>query len=199
MSANCSVRISRVVSSPVGDWVFECCERGLHHLKLAPEVTNENFLQRGSKEVNVVEGGGKGEDDSCEKAADSVARWLRDYFAASSDKENVPSRIQPAEICPAVFRQEKSGSGDRQSFRQRAWEVLMKDVPFGSTVSYGELAKMCGSPGASRAMGSAMANNPISLLVPCHRVVTSGGAPGNYSKKTKNDVKVWLLRHEGTL
>ena len=56
-------------------------------------------------------------------------------------------------------------------FRQRVWLTLQERVGFGQTTSYGELAKLCGKGGAGRAVGSAMANNPISLIVPCHRVV----------------------------
>ena len=56
-------------------------------------------------------------------------------------------------------------------FRQRVWLTLQERVGFGQTTSYGELAKLCGKEGAGRAVGSAMANNPISLIVPCHRVV----------------------------
>ena len=53
--------------------------------------------------------------------------------------------------------------------------------------------------GASRAVGTAMSNNPISIIVPCHRVIKSDGQLGNYAKGCRNNVKKWLLNHEGAL
>lgn len=73
----------------------------------------------------------------------------------------------------------------------------LSSVPFGETVSYRDLAERTGNPGASRAVGSAMATNPIPIVVPCHRVLRTGGALGGYGGGL--DTKVWLLRHEGAL
>lgn len=64
-------------------------------------------------------------------------------------------------------------------FQVRVWRALLR-VPPGATVTYGELAEAAGSPGAARAVGSAMAANPIAVLVPCHRVVRGGGGLGGY-------------------
>jgi len=55
------------------------------------------------------------------------------------------------------------------------------------------------SLGASRAVGTAMSNNPLSILVPCHRVIKSDGRPGNYGKSTRNEIKQWLLDFEGVM
>ena len=68
----------------------------------------------------------------------------------------------------------------RSPFRRRVLETLRRDVPWGETVTYGELAEMAGTPGAARAVGTAMARNPVPLAVPCHRVVASGGRIGGY-------------------
>ncbi len=54
-------------------------------------------------------------------------------------------------------------------------------VPYGSTVSYGEIARRVGRPGACRAVGRAMASNPIPIIIPCHRVVRADGGLGGYS------------------
>lgn len=56
---------------------------------------------------------------------------------------------------------------------------------------------MCGNARACRAVGMAMRNNQISLIMPCHRVIQSGGKVGNYSGGQKNKIKEWLLKHEG--
>src|SRR5512135_666218 len=64
-------------------------------------------------------------------------------------------------------------------FQRRVWEAL-REIPRGETLTYGELAARLGLPGAARAVGAACGANPISLLIPCHRVVRAGGAPGGY-------------------
>jgi methylated-DNA-[protein]-cysteine S-methyltransferase len=81
-------------------------------------------------------------------------------------------------------------------YRREVLEAL-SEVPYGETVSYKDLAVRTGNPGASRAVGGAMATNPIPIVVPCHRVLRSGGALGGYGGGI--DVKVWLLRLEGAL
>ena len=83
-----------------------------------------------------------------------------------------------------------------ERFSQSAWKSMRKVAP-GKTISYAELAKKSGSPDAIRAAGSACARNLIALVVPCHRIVRSGGALGNYAYGL--DAKEWLLRHEGAL
>jgi methylated-DNA-[protein]-cysteine S-methyltransferase len=65
-------------------------------------------------------------------------------------------------------------------FQRRAWEAL-RSIPWGATVTYGELAAALGRPGAARAVGAAVARNPIAILVPCHRVVGANGAPTGYA------------------
>jgi methylated-DNA-[protein]-cysteine S-methyltransferase len=73
-------------------------------------------------------------------------------------------------------------------------------VPFGSTVSYGELARRSGNASASRAVGGIMANNPLPVIVPCHRVVRTGGAIGGFAgARHAVATKRWLLTHEGVL
>ncbi len=66
------------------------------------------------------------------------------------------------------------------TFQKAVWETLLK-IPYGSTLSYAEEAKMFGNPKATRAVASANAKNPISILIPCHRVISSNGSIGGYS------------------
>ena len=84
----------------------------------------------------------------------------------------------------------------KKDFRQKVLLVLKNQVKFGETISYGDLARLSGSPKAAQAVGSAVSNNPISFVIPCHRVIKSDGSIGNYSKGTKNGVKEWLLNFE---
>ena len=80
------------------------------------------------------------------------------------------------------------------TFSQSAWKAMRK---VRGTISYSELADRAGSPAAVRAAGSACAKNAIVLVVPCHRIVKTGGNLGNYAYGLNK--KVWLLRHEGAL
>lgn len=79
-------------------------------------------------------------------------------------------------------------------FQRKIWEETRK-IPFGQTVSYGELARHAGKSGSGRAVGTAMARNPLPLLIPCHRVIGSDGGLHGFGGGL--DVKKWLLRHEG--
>lgn len=81
-------------------------------------------------------------------------------------------------------------------FQQRVWAAL-RQIPPGSTRTYGELARYLNS--APRAVGQACRRNPIPIVIPCHRVVAQDGA-GGYSGATSGpelDIKRWLLTHEG--
>ena len=82
------------------------------------------------------------------------------------------------------------------TFYQSVWKEMRK-VPVGKTWSYSDLAKRAGSASAVRAVGTACSSNLIAAIVPCHRIVKSGGSIGNYAYGVK--VKEWLLKHEGAL
>ena len=81
-------------------------------------------------------------------------------------------------------------------FSQAAWKAMRK-VKSGKVLSYADLAERAGSPSAVRAAGSACAKNAIALVIPCHRIVKTGGALGNYAYGLSK--KEWLLAHEGAL
>lgn len=81
-------------------------------------------------------------------------------------------------------------------FSQAAWKAMRK-IKAGKMLSYADLAQRAGSPAAVRAAGTACAKNAIVVVVPCHRVVKTGGALGNYAYGLS--AKEWLLRHEGAL
>lgn len=83
--------------------------------------------------------------------------------------------------------------GGGTEFQQRAWAAL-RDIPPGQTRTYGQMAALLGKPHAARAIGSANALNPISLVVPCHRLVGSTGALTGYGGGVER--KRWLLEHE---
>lgn len=78
-------------------------------------------------------------------------------------------------------------------FQLRAWQVL-RAIPFGQTVTYAQQALALGSPAAARAVGAADGRNPLSIVVPCHRVVATGGALTGFAGGLR--AKEWLLAHE---
>lgn len=78
-------------------------------------------------------------------------------------------------------------------FQLRVWRAL-QDIPYGETISYGELAHRIGVPSASRAVGVANAHNPISVIVPCHRVIGADGSLTGYGGGLSR--KRWLLELE---
>ena len=78
-------------------------------------------------------------------------------------------------------------------FQRRVWQVLRQVKP-GAVISYGDLARRAGSPGAARAAGAACGSNPIAVVIPCHRAVGANGSLTGYGGGMER--KRWLLRHE---
>ena len=78
-------------------------------------------------------------------------------------------------------------------FQESAWMVL-RTIPYGRTISYGQQARQLGDPNKARAVGAANGKNPLSIVVPCHRVIGSGGQLTGFAAGL--DVKSWLLDHE---
>src|SRR5262249_46216556 len=81
-------------------------------------------------------------------------------------------------------------------FQQRVWQELAR-IPFGTTITYAELAQRVGNPSATRAVGHANGRNPISIIVPCHRVIGADGKLTGYGGGI--DKKQWLLAWEQNL
>jgi methylated-DNA-[protein]-cysteine S-methyltransferase len=78
-------------------------------------------------------------------------------------------------------------------FQKRVWNGLL-GIPYGATISYGELARRLGNPAASRAVGLANGSNPIAIIIPCHRVIGGSGKLTGYGGGLEN--KRWLLDFE---
>lgn len=153
--------------SPLGRLVLAATAEGLLSVSFhEPAVALEPVTQRVSRRV--VEHRGR---------LDTVRRELDEYFEGR--RATFDLRL------------------DRRLSRGFRANVLseLERVRFGETVSYAELALRAGNPKASRAVGSAMATNPIPIVVPCHRVLRTGGKLGGYAGGL--DAKRWLLDHEG--
>jgi methylated-DNA-[protein]-cysteine S-methyltransferase len=118
--------------------------------------------------------------DASEECDDEVAVELDEYFRGRRRRFTMPVDL----------------SGVDAPFARKVYETLRRDVRFGETFSYGELAEMAGRPGAARAVGNAMSRNPVQIVVPCHRVVAAGGRIGGYGTSGV-PTKRFLLALEG--
>jgi methylated-DNA-[protein]-cysteine S-methyltransferase len=90
-----------------------------------------------------------------------VCRELDEYFAGERKEFTFPIQTEGSQ------------------FYQSVWHELVR-IPYGETITYGELARVVGKPGAARAVGAANGRNPIPIVIPCHRVVAAGGKLGGY-------------------
>jgi methylated-DNA-[protein]-cysteine S-methyltransferase len=106
----------------------------------------------------------------------ATVRQLTEYFAGARRDFDLPLRLQGT------------------TFQTRVWRELTV-IPYGQTWSYGQLAQRIDKPSASRAVGLANGRNPISILVPCHRVIGADGSLTGYGGGLER--KRWLLVHEG--
>jgi methylated-DNA-[protein]-cysteine S-methyltransferase len=107
-----------------------------------------------------------------------VRRQLAAYFAGKLRQFDLPLRM------------------DGTPFQQRVWQALTR-IPFGQTISYAELARRIGQPTAVRAVGAANGRNPISIIVPCHRVIGADGRLTGYGGGL--ECKAWLIGHEAAV
>ncbi|HEX9766452.1 MAG TPA: methylated-DNA--[protein]-cysteine S-methyltransferase [Nitriliruptorales bacterium] len=112
------------------------------------------------------------EDDG---ALGAVLEQLEQYFAGA--RRRFALRVEP----------------QGTPFQRHVWHELTR-IGYGRTISYGQLAQRIGRPGAARAVGLANGSNPVSIVVPCHRVIGADGSLTGYGWGT--DRKDWLLRHE---
>ncbi len=104
-----------------------------------------------------------------------VRDWLDGYFAG-------PPRAMDFPLSPAGTQ-----------FQKQVWEILLT-IPYGETCTYGSIAKQLGKNMSAQAVGQAVGKNPISIIIPCHRVVGAKGQLTGYAGGLEN--KKWLLRHE---
>jgi methylated-DNA-[protein]-cysteine S-methyltransferase len=118
------------------------------------------------------------DDDMVEERTpllDEAAKQLGEYFAGTRRDFDLP--LDPAGT----------------DFQKSAWMVL-RSIPYGQTMTYGEQARRLGDPNKARAVGAANGKNPLSIVVPCHRVIGSNGDLTGFAAGV--DIKSWLLDHE---
>lgn len=115
-------------------------------------------------------------EESAHPLVEKVKTWLEHYF---------DGRFHQLQRLPLDLR--------GTDFERRVWDLLL-DIPLGSTMTYGELARKLNRPNGARAVGLAVGRNPAGIIVPCHRVVGSNGSLTGYGGGL--DRKRWLLEHE---
>ena len=160
------------VESPFGELLLAATGRGL--LRLAfPEESVDSVLERISQRVSprIVEAPGQ---------LEAARRELDEYFAGSRRSFDLPLDWTLV-----------GGPFGRKVLR------VTSEIPYGGVLSYREVAADAGSPRGSRAAGNALGSNPIPIVVPCHRVLHTGGGLGGYGGGLER--KRWLLELEGAL
>lgn len=130
--------------------------------------------------------------------------WMNREPPAAGKAEELPVLLKARKWLDAYFRGEDAPidfplAPEGTAFQKRVWDILLA-IPYGKTRTYGDIAReMAGSLGkekmSAQAVGGAVGRNPISILIPCHRVVGAQGQLTGYAGGL--DKKVWLLEHEG--
>ena len=160
------------VDTPVGIASVAATSRGVLSVGLPSEAVDD-FLDRLAEHVSpsIVE---------APVTLDVARRELDEYFSGRRQGFDLPLdwRLVPG------------------GFYRRVLNATSK-LPFGTTMTYGEIAAQAGNARAHRAAGTALGSNPLPIVVPCHRIIRSGGDPGNYGGGP--ELKKWLLRLEGSL
>lgn len=158
---------SKCFKTQIGDFLLESSPKGLYAVRFPPFPHN-------------------------------VRRATRNEFILGSHVERCALSVAPVRKCLTSLlyklRGRKLDLSGYTPFQLKVYAALRK-VPAGKVVTYGELAKRAGYPGAARAVGTAMKKNRLPIVIPCHRVVPATGGLGEYS--AGKCWKRWLLEHEG--
>lgn len=155
----------RQVASPWGPIVLAADAAGLTAL-LLPNADGSPAVTEGSVPAG----------PAAVAVLDQAERELAEYFAGARREFDVT-------VAPVGT-----------AFRQEVWAAL-QTIPFGDVWSYAKLAAVVGRPKGPRAVGQANGQNPVAIIIPCHRVIAADGTLGGYGGGL--DRKAWLLAHEG--
>ena len=152
------------MDTPVGELRLIAGERGLRAILWGAE---DVARIASIDEAELIEGSNA--------VLDQAVTQLEEYFAGTRREFDLPLDPQGT------------------PFQHSVWMVL-RTIPYGRTISYGQQAGQLGDPNKARAVGAANGKNPLSIVVPCHRVIGSGGQLTGFAAGL--DVKSWLLDHE---
>ncbi|MBD3335932.1 MAG: methylated-DNA--[protein]-cysteine S-methyltransferase [Candidatus Eisenbacteria bacterium] len=158
----------QIQESPVGDLFTAELEGDPVAIWFRRDTTLIDFLHDVGwtyPEAELKEGGCSG-----------IREWLKGYFAGRPPQRRFPRYLRGT------------------PFQIDVWREIAR-IPFGATRTYGEIAQRLGTRGGSRAVGGATGKNPVSILIPCHRVIGTRGQLTGFGGGLP--AKIWLLRHEG--
>jgi methylated-DNA-[protein]-cysteine S-methyltransferase len=155
-------------NSPIGSILIECSERGISKLVFADEMTSHGNSAGTAFSTGVA-------NEMTSLAAFRAVSQLDEYFSKNRRIFDLPLDLKGT------------------PFQLRVWNELL-NIPFGQTITYKELAIRLGDVKAIRAAGTANGANPVSIIVPCHRVIGSDGSLTGYAGGLWR--KKWLLEHE---
>ena len=168
--------LRRLVATPLGDVVLTAAAKSLTAVHLPGEVDRDMLAGEGPLGPPAGDPVAANDDADAGDVLDAAAAQLEAYFAGTLRAFDLPLRFEGT------------------PFQRLVWGAL-QDIPFGATISYGELASRVGRPGAARAVGRAVGQNPLAIIVPCHRVVGADGGLTGYGGGL--EAKAALLSLEG--
>lgn len=145
------------------------------HLSSPVGIIRLKAVDEGLSEIHILRPGESPDGDRPSPLLERAREQMEGYFAGSLRVFDLPFAL------------------DGTDFQRLVWAALC-EIPYGTTASYGEIARRIGRPRAVRAVGGANHNNPLAIVVPCHRVIGSDGSLVGYGGGLS--VKQWLLDHE---
>ena len=161
------------MDTPIGVLTIESNEKAITLIALPPEAGEHTLPDNGTRPGPVATGP---DDGQLPEPLVAAVAQLEEYFAGHRRTFDLPLELEGTD------------------FQRSVW-LQLAEIPYGETVSYAEMALMVGRPHAFRAVGQANGANPIPIVLPCHRVVASGGGLGGYGGGLP--MKRQLLRLEG--
>jgi O-6-methylguanine DNA methyltransferase len=159
-----------ITNFPIGKLLISNSNKGITHILFEYQILQfESIIKKKFPNETIVR------DD---KSLTQTVLQLKEYFSRKRESFNLALDLA------------------MPPFHQKVLDAVKK-IPFGKTISYSDVAERAGNIKAARAAGSANANNPIPIIIPCHRVLASGGRLGGYAGGLK--IKNYLLNLEGAL
>ena len=155
----------QTLQTPVGDIIVTADDRAIHHVYYSDKIDLDELQRRVGGSLY----------DEPHPLLERAVEQLQEYFAAKRQQFDLP-------LAPAGT-----------PFQQSVWSALQQ-IQYGATWSYLELAELLNKPTATRAVGSANGQNPISIIIPCHRVIGKNGTLTGYGGGVER--KAWLLELE---
>ncbi|PKL36760.1 hypothetical protein CVV38_02570 [Candidatus Peregrinibacteria bacterium HGW-Peregrinibacteria-1] len=159
------------IESNIGKLIVASSQKGICFLAFYDSQTNPTKeLQQAFPQANLLH-----KQQPIHLAAQELYQTHSSNIATKSDISHLPLHIKGTD------------------FQHQVWETLL-DIPYGQTRTYQDIARKINNPKATRAVGTAIGQNPIAIIIPCHRVITKSGKLGGY--KWGADLKASILRHE---